>query len=421
MRVDDMVLVSIDDHVIEPADMFERHVPERFRAQAPKLVTGDDGIERWEFLGSSSISTGLNAVLSWPKEEWGLDPTTYAEMRPGAYDVHERIRDMNFNGILASMCFPSFAGFSARFFQESSDPDLALVMLKAYNDWHIDEWCTSYPGRFIPLAIAPVWDPHELAAEVRRVAAKGCRAVTMPELPHIQGLPSYHDVEYWEPFFRAVSDEGVVMCLHIGQGFAAINSAPGVPLDNLIILSTQISTIAAQDLLWGPAFHRYPDLKVAWSEAGIGWIPFYLDRCDRHYRNQRWLGHDFGDKLPSDIFREHSLACFVTDPAALKIRDEVGIDIIAWECDYPHSDSLWPGAPEFLHAEMANAGCSDEEVDKITWSNTCRFFDYDPFAAIPRERATVGALRSLSPDVDTTVRSRHEWRERYLAAAAGAR
>jgi hypothetical protein len=235
MRVEDLVLVSIDDHVVEPADMFERHVPERFRDQAPKLIMGDDGIERWTFLGSTSVSTGLNAVVTWPKEEWGLDPATYAEMRPGAYDVHERIRDMNFNGILASMCFPSFAGFSARFFQESADLDLALVMLKAYNDWHIDEWCTSYPGRFIPLAIAPVWDPQLLAAEVRRVAAKGCRAVTMPELPHIQGLPSYHDVDYWEPFFRAVSDEGVVMCLHIGQGFAAIITAPGIPLDNLII------------------------------------------------------------------------------------------------------------------------------------------------------------------------------------------
>ena len=147
------------------------------------------------------------------------------------------------------------------------------------------------------------------------MAKKGCRAMTMPELPHIQGLPSYHDRDYWDPFFRAASEEQVVMCLHIGQGFAAINSAPDVPIDNLIILATQVSTLAAQDLLWGPALRKYPDLKVAWSEAGIGWIPFYLDRCDRHYMNQRWLGHDFGDKLPSDIFREHSLACYVTDPS----------------------------------------------------------------------------------------------------------
>ena len=416
MNVDDLVLVSIDDHVVEPRDMFDRHVPERWRGEAPKSVMNDGGIERWVFQGEESASGSLNAVVGWPKEEWGLDPTTYAEMRPGAYDVAERVRDMNHNGILASMCFPSFAGFSGGFFQRAADKELARVMVQAYNDWHIDEWAASHPGRFIPLAIPPVWDPDALADEVRRVARKGCHAITMPELPHLQNLPSYHDLDYWDPFFRVASEEHVVMCLHIGQGFAAIKSAPDAPIDNLIILATQVSAIAAQDLLWGPAMRTYPDLKIAWSEAGIGWIPFFLDRCDRHYVNQRWLGHDFGTKLPSDIFREHSLACFVTDPSALRIRDAIGVDVIAWECDYPHSDSIFPGAPEFVHRELTTAGCSDEEIDKITWQNSCRFFGWDPFAHIPRADATVGALRSQSPDVDTVLRSKHEWRARYEAA-----
>jgi predicted TIM-barrel fold metal-dependent hydrolase len=418
MRVEDLILVSIDDHVIEPRDMFDNHVPARYRDEAPKSVMDESGFENWWFQGHASTSSSLNAVVGWPNEEWGMNPSTFSEMRPGCYDIHQRVRDMNRNGILASMCFPSFAGFSARFFQEASDHDLALIMLKAYNDWHIDEWAASYPGRFIPLAIAPVWDPAALADEVRRVARKGCRAVTMPELPHLQGLPSYHDLDYWDPFFRAVSEEGVVMCLHIGQGFAAINSAPGAPIDNLIILATQVSTLAAQDLLWGGAFHKYPDLKVAWSEAGIGWIPFYLNRCDRHYTNQRWLRHDFGGKLPSDIFREHSLACYVTDPTALKVRQDIGVDIIAWECDYPHSDSIFPDAPEFVLNEMQQAGVSDAEIDKITWQNSCRYFGWDPFTQISKSDANVAALRALSPDVDTTIRSKHEWRQRYEAAAA---
>jgi hypothetical protein len=206
------------------------------------------------------------------------------------------------------------------------------------------------------------------------------------------------------------------MCLHIGQGYGAIKMAPGAPIDNMIILATQVSTLAAQDLLWGPAFQNYPDLKVAWSEAGIGWIPFYLDRCDRHYTNQRWLKHDFGDKLPSDIFREHSLACYVTDPSALKIREDIGIDIIAWECDYPHSDAIFPEAPEFVHAELGAAGCNDEEMNKITWENTCRFFGWDPFRHIARADATVAGLRAQSPDVDTTIHTKQEWRERYETA-----
>jgi len=417
MNLDDMVLVSIDDHVVEPRDMFERHVPARYADAEPRVVD-QDGIERWVFQDVVVGSMGLNAVVSWPKEEWGMDPTTFAEMRPGAYDVHERIRDMNRNGVLASMCFPTFAGFSARTFQEARDKDLALTMLRAYNDWHIDEWCTSYPGRFIPLSIAPVWDIDALVDEVHRVAGKGCRAVSMPELPHVQGLPSYHS-DWWVPFFRAVSDEGVVMCLHIGQGFAAINSPPDAPIDNLIILATQVSALAAQDLLWGPAMRSYPDLKIAWSEAGIGWIPFYLDRCDRHYLNQKWLRRDFGGKLPSEVFREHSLACYVTDPSALKIRHDIGVESIAWECDYPHSDSMWPDAPERVHRELLAAGATDEEIDLITWGNSWLFFGWDPFAVVPRSEATVGRLRALAPDVDTSIVSKHEWRRRYELAHAG--
>jgi len=417
MELNDLILVSIDDHVIEPADMFERHVPAKYAAQAPRVVTNDSGCDEWIFEGHTAGMMGLNAVVTWPKEEWGFDPVGYAEMRPGAYDVHERVRDMNRNGILASMCFPTFAGFSAGTFQAADDKNLAEVMVQAYNDWHIDEWCAAYPDRFIPLAIGPVWDPHALAAEVRRVAAKGCRAITMPELPHIQGLPSYHNLDYWDPFFRAVSEEQVVMCLHIGQGFNAINGAPDGPIDNLIILATQVSAIAAQDLLWGGAMRTYPDLKIAWSEAGIGWIPFYLDRCDKHYKNQRWLGHDFGDKLPSDIFRDHSLACYVTDPTALKVRADIGIDIIAWECDYPHSDSIWPDAPEVVLADLNAAGASDADINQITWENTCRHFSYDAFKLIDQKDATVGALRAQSPDVDTSTRSRAEWRERYEANA----
>jgi predicted TIM-barrel fold metal-dependent hydrolase len=339
-------------------------------------------------------------------------------MRPGAFDVHERVRDMNRNGILASMCFPTFAGFSAGTFLRADDKDLALVMLQSYNDWHIDEWCAAYPGRFIPLCLLPTWSPEAMVAEIHRISAKGCSAVTMPELPHIDGLPSYHDLGYWGPVFQALSDEQVVMCLHIGQGFAAITTAPDAPIDNMIILATQVSAFAAQDLLWGPAFRTYPELKVAWSEAGIGWIPFFLDRCDRHYLNQRWLGHDFGGKLPSEIFRDHSLACYVTDPTALKVRDDIGVDIIAWECDYPHSDSIWPDAPETVMSEMVGAQVSDADIDKITWQNSCRVFRYDAFAHIPKAEATVRALRALSPDVDTTIRSRKEWAERNAARLA---
>ena len=151
-----------------------------------------------------------------------------------------------------------------------------------------------------------------------------------------------------------------------------------------------------------PRSASFPDLKVALSEGGIGWIPFYFDRIDRHFENQAWLHHgdDFGGKLPSEVFREHILACYITDPSGLLLRDRIGIDIIAWECDYPHTDTTWPESPEFAWKEFQEAGCTDEEIHKITWENACRFFDWDPFKHTPKEQATVGALRALAADVD---------------------
>ena len=108
MDTNDLILVSIDDHVVEPPDMFLNHVPAKYKADAPIVVTDEKGVDQWMYQGRPQGVSGLNAVVSWPAEEWGRDPAGFAEMRPGVYDVHERVRDMNRNGILASMCFPTF-------------------------------------------------------------------------------------------------------------------------------------------------------------------------------------------------------------------------------------------------------------------------------------------------------------------------
>ena len=223
--------------------------------------------------------------------------------------------------------------------------------------------------------------------------------MTMPELPHIQGLPSYHNVEYWDPFFRAVSEEQVVMCLHIGQGFAAINNAPGrtdrqPDHPGHPGLGVGRSGPAVGTGLQGTT----PTSRWRWSEAGIGWIPFYLNRCDRHY-TQPALARP---RLRRQAARPTSsgstrLACYVTDPTALKVRHDIGVDIIAWECDYPHSDSIFPGAPEFVHAELIGAGCDDEEINKITWENSCSVL---PVGAVrPHLRGNPADGGSATPSV----------------------
>ena len=421
MQMDDMILVSIDDHAIEPPDMYENHVPAKFKDLAPKVVRNAQGVDEWVFQGeATSTPFGMAATVGWPQEEWGFTPGAYAELRPGCFDVHERVRDMNANGVLASMNFPTMAGFNARTFTESSDKEVALVMLRAYNDWAIDEWCGAYPGRFIPLGIVPMWDIDLAVEEVHRLDAKGCRSISFLETPHVQGFPSFLS-GYWDPMFQAICDANMVLSLHIGGGFEVIRRPAEAPIDHLMVLACQISAITAQDLLFGPTLRRFPDLRVALSEGGIGWIPFYFDRIDRHFQNQSWLhgGDDFGGKLPSEVFREHILACYITDPSGLLLRDRIGLDNIAWECDYPHTDTTWPQSPEFAWGELQTAGCSDEEIHKITWQNACRFFDWDPLAHTTEAQATVGALRALATDVDTTRMSRDEWRRRNEAAGIG--
>lgn len=134
-------------------------------------------------------------------------------------------------------------------------------------------------------------------------------------------------------------------------------------------------------------------------------MPHFFERVDRSYRNQTWTGQDFGDKLPSDLFREHVLTCFIVDDVALRLRDAVGIDNIAWECDFPRSDSTWPRSPEVLVQALSHAVVTNPDgVNKITNENALWWYGYDPFSVVPKEKASVGVLRSQATDVDIGIR-----------------
>ncbi|MFF2133186.1 amidohydrolase family protein [Streptomyces olivochromogenes] len=319
--------------------------------------------------------------------------------------MNERVADMNAGGILAQMNFPSFPGFAARLFA-TEDADFSLALVRAYNDWHIDEWCGAHPGRFIPMAIPVIWDAELCAAEVRRVAAKGCHSLTFTENPAVLGYPSFHD-PYWNPLWRALSDTDTVLSVHIGSSGRLAIPAVDSPPDVMITLQPMNIVSAAADLLWSQPVKDFPDLKIALSEGGTGWIPYFLERVDRTFEmHAAWTLQDFGGKLPSEVFREHFLTCFISDPMGVKLRHDIGIDNIAWECDYPHSDSMWPEAPEELMGVMERFDVSDSDIDKMTHENAMRWYSFDPFTHVPREQATVGALRKRAEGHDVSIQSR---------------
>jgi predicted TIM-barrel fold metal-dependent hydrolase len=402
MKAEDLILVSVDDHLVEPPHMFEGRLPARYADAAPKVVRRDDGSDVWTFNGTVIPNVGLNAVAGRPKEEYGIEPTAFDEMRPGCFDIHERIKDMNAGGVLASMNFPSFPGFSGRLFAAADDKDLALAVVQAYNDWHIEEWCGTYPGRMIPMALPVLWDPELAAAELRRVAKKGCHSITFTENPVPLGYPSFH-TSAWDPLWKAAVDENVVISIHLGSSGQLAITAPDAPVDVMMTLQPMNICLAAADLLWSRVLKEFPDIRFALSEGGTGWIPYFMDRLDRTYDMHRaWTGQDFGDRLPSEVFREHFLTCFIADPVGIQLRHLIGMDSIAWECDYPHSDSSWPEAAEEL--AQVTAGVPDDEIHKISWENACRWYSFDPFVTRAREQSTVGALRAEAAGHDVSIK-----------------
>jgi len=405
MNKDDMILISVDDHIVEPPDMFKNHLPQRYLDDAPRLVHNPDGSDTWQFRDVVVPNVALNAVAGRPKEEYGLEPQGLDEIRPGCFDVDERVKDMNAGGILTSLNFPSFPGFAGRLFA-TEDSDFSLALVRAYNDWHIDEWCGAYPARFIPMAIPVIWDAELCAQEVRRVAGKGVHSLTFSENPAAMGYPSFHD-EYWTPLWKALCDTDMVLSVHIGSSGRLAITSPDAPADVMITLQPMNIVAAAADLLWSKPVKQYPDLKIALSEGGTGWIPYFLERADRTFEmHSTWTGQDFGGRKPSDVFREHFLTCFISDAHGVKLRHHIGIDNIAWEADYPHSDSMWPGAPEQLSEVLDADNVPADEIDKMTHQNAMRWYSFDPFSHIPREQATVGALRRAAEGHDVSVRPR---------------
>jgi predicted TIM-barrel fold metal-dependent hydrolase len=403
MQPDDLILISVDDHIAEPPGMFDQHVPAKYRDLAPRVVEEESGVQQWWYGDLRGRNLGLNAVAGKSSEYFNVDASRYEEMRPGCYDVHERVRDMDAGGQLAGLNFPNWTGFSGQVLNQGPDHALNDIMIQAYNDWHVDEWCGAYPDRFIPCGILPLFDPELAAKEIRRLAAKGCHAVTFSENPEALGMPSIHS-RAWDPLFAAASDEGTVLCCHLGSSSRTFNTSADAPTSVILTLSPVSSILTLVDLMWCDAFSRFPGLRFSLTEGDIGWIPYFLWRAEHVLdRHQGWTGHRFPEGVtgPVDVFRRCILCCFIDEPVGVANLDAFNIDNVCWESDYPHSDGTWPNAPEVLTKTFA--GISDEQINKITHLNAMAHYQFDPFATRAREQCLVGALRARATDVDTVT------------------
>jgi hypothetical protein len=183
--------ISVDDHLIEPARLWQERLPVRWREAGPRIVR-DGAQEFWVYEDRQIVTTGLSAVAGKKREEFSPEPVSYDEMRAGCYDPAARVADMDQGRVLASMLFPSFPRYCGQVFHEANDKDLARACVRAWNDFILEEFTAAYPGRFIPMMIIPLWDPAAAAAEIERTAARGAKSIAFSENPTKLGLPSIH-------------------------------------------------------------------------------------------------------------------------------------------------------------------------------------------------------------------------------------
>jgi predicted TIM-barrel fold metal-dependent hydrolase len=389
-------VVSVDDHVMEPPSLFRTWLPAKFRDEAPRVERGS--IERIEYLGgqdwklhfSADGAPGdywvydgkmlpmkrINASAGMPLDLRENTPITFDEMRPGCYDVTARLADMDAGHVEASLCFPTMPRFCGQTFAEAADKELALACVRAYNDFMVEEWSGQSGGRLIPLCLVPLWDAELAAAEVRRNAGRGVRAVAFSEIPYHLGLPSIHS-GYWDPLWRACAETGTSVNMHIGSSSKMPSSSPDAPNGVGVVLTFANSATSLVDFLFSGVLVRFPELRLAYSEGQIGWLPYVIERIDDVWEQHRaWAGlKDLVPEPPSTYYYRQVYGCFFRDRHGAQSLDVIGEDNVLFEVDYPHTDSTWPHTKKI--AEHDFAGLSPLVVHKIVRGNAIKLYQLD--------------------------------------------
>jgi predicted TIM-barrel fold metal-dependent hydrolase len=397
-------IISVDDHVVEPPDLWTKRLPAKYQDKGPRVVRDR---ARFSFTGGTfAYEKGVTdgewcdwwlydeLVYPFPKlsaavgfDDLDVTPTTFDEIRPGCWIQSERLADMDANHVDASICFPNtlprFCGqtfYEQGVKREGGDPELARLCVAAYNDWMIDEWCAGDgKGRLIPLTMIPLWDAELAAAEVRRCAANGSFAVAFSENPHPLGLPSIHS-GHWDPFFTACQETDTVVCMHIGSSSRMPATSPDAPFIVSSTLTFQNAMGSMLDYIFSGTLERFPTLKIAYSEGQVGWMPYVLERADKLWAERS--DNSFGTSLPrppTSYIPGRVYGCIFDDETGLRNRDAVGIDQICFETDYPHADSTFPHSKKVAADISAQARLDADEIYKLVRGNAIRAFGLERF------------------------------------------
>jgi predicted TIM-barrel fold metal-dependent hydrolase len=395
--------ISVDDHVVEPAGLWQDRLPKKYLEQGPRtirqkgkitfdtsrqphFIVGDGPEDRWcDIWLYEDIRSPLRGDLTAVgplADAVPTTPVTYDDMLPGCFTQSARLADMEINHTEASLCFPTIPRFCGQLFLNRSDVELAHLCVKAYNDWMIEDWCGGDgAGHLIPLTLVPLWDAELAAAEVRRCADLGSHAVAFSESPSELGLPSIHGGA-WDPFFAACAETETVINMHIGSSSKTPETSPGAPIISMVALTSENSVHALVDWLLCGALPRYPSLKIALSESQVGWMPFILERLDSAWRRSKNYDPSIYELIPeppSSYVPNRVYACVFDDSVGLALRDHVGMSQIMFETDYPHADSTFPESKQVAEKMIAESGLSASEARQFLRSNAVSCYNLERF------------------------------------------
>jgi predicted TIM-barrel fold metal-dependent hydrolase len=388
-------IVSVDDHVIEPPTMFDRWIPSKYKERAPRverrfikrdseyfggLLEDPDGIpaDVWIFGESTYVIRAPIVVLRDNAVHSQMlassDPIIYDDMHPACYDPKARLEVMTEQHVEASLGFPSFPRFCGQVFSEQTetDRDLGLAVVRAYNDFMVEEWCGDSGGRLIPLPIVPLWDPHLAADEIRRNAARGVRAVAFSEVVGHLGFGSIHHGT-WDPFFQACEETDTALCMHIGSSSVMMPLPPDAPAVLRTTTPFFNSFVSIGDFVFSGVLAKYPDLKLVYSEGQAGWLPYAIERMDSAYRSHVWARGDLKlPDLPSTYAKRSVYGCIFDDRHAIDNIEAIGRDKLVFEVDFPHNDGPFPRTLEHIKEQFA--GVDDQTTYDVLRGNAIKLF-----------------------------------------------
>lgn len=391
-------VISVDDHVVEPPDLWTSRLSSKHLAAGPRVVrekgiwaakrwTVDDVDGQWGdvwYYEKRAIAITMGAAQpGYDLTKRVSQPVTFDDMRPGVWRQRDRLADMDADHVQAAICYPNvLPGPGGETFSIGEDKELGLACIRAYNDWMLDEWCSGEGARrLIPLIITALWDPSVAAAEVRRCAEKGAAAVAFCENPYALGFSTVHSGA-WDPFFAACAETGVTLGIHIGSSEQAYTDDPDAPVGTGSTLNFQYALHSLVDLAISGTFERFPSLKVAYAEGNVAWMPFVLERLDHQWQKRMAnpLRRINIPEAPSFYIRRQVFGCILDDSVGVGTREfGLGIDRITFESNYPRRNSNFPHTLDAGAKICVDRGLDEPDARKLLRSNAIAAFGLERF------------------------------------------